>query len=457
MTQQLKAGERSGLDDDATLDRLSQLATEVLAAARARGASQAEVDLSEDRGLSVAVRLGEVETIEYTRDRGLGLTVYFGQRRASASTADLDPASIEATLEQACAIARHTEDDACAGLAEAELMATRFPDFDLWHPLVPDADGMIEQALACETAGREADARIGNSEGANASYGQSEQVYANSHGFIGRQRGTSHSLSLSLIAGSGDAMQRDYWYDVNCHPGSLQSPAEIGRRAADRAVARLGARPSPTGKFPVLFSAETARTLLGHLLAAVSGGALYRRASFLLDHLGKPVLPAGFDLIERPHLRRGVRSAAFDGEGVATREAALVRDGVLQRYLLGSYSARKLGMQTTGNAGGVRNLEINAGPDDFEALVRGMGRGLVVTELMGQGINLITGDYSRGAAGFWVENGEIAHPVDETTIAGNLKEMLLGIEAVGSDIDPRSHLRTGSILLGSMMVAGEAG
>ena len=437
------------------LDHLAETAREVLALARARGASQAEVDLNEKSGLSVVVRLGETETLEYTRDRSLSLTVYFGQRKASASTADLDPTSIEATVDQACAIARHTEADPFAGLADAQRMATHFPDFDDWHPVALDADAAIERALACETAGREADPRITNSEGANVAYGQSEGVYANSHGFVGRERGTSHSLSVSLIAGKGDAMQRDYWYDVNCHPGSLQTPAAIGRRAAERTVARLNPRAAPTGTFPVLFRAEVARSLLGHLLSAVSGGALYRRASFLLDHLGKPVLPAGIDLVERPHLWRGKRSAAFDNEGVATVESALVKEGVLQRYLLSSYSARKLGLESTGNAGGVHNLDISTGPDDFMALVRGMGRGLIVTELMGQGINPITGDYSRGAAGFWVENGEIAYPVDEATIAGNLKDMLLGIEAVGNDIDARSHIRTGSILLGRMMVAGE--
>ncbi len=441
-------------DSAATQARLSELARDVLARCRARGASQAEVDLNEDRGLSVGVRLGEVETIEYTRDRGLSLTVYFGQRKASASTADLDPASIEATIEQACAIARHTEEDACAGLAEAARMARAFPEFDLWHPLPLDADAAIARALACEAAGREADARIANSEGANAAHGASVSVYANSHGFLGSERGTSHSLSLSLIAGQGEAMQRDYWYDAACRIDDLAPPQAIGRRAAERTVARLDPRAAPTGRFPVLFCAEVARSLIGHLIGAVSGGALYRRASFLLDHLGRPVLPRGIDLVERPHLVHGHRSAAFDAEGVATAESALVRDGVLERYVLGSYSARKLGLQSTANAGGVHNLQIATGPDDFPALVRGMGRGLVVTELMGQGVNAITGDYSRGAAGFWVENGEIAYPVDEVTIAGNLKDMLLGIEAVGSDVDPRSHVLTGSILVGAMTVAG---
>lgn len=442
------------VDPHATQARLSQLAQDVLARCRARGASQAELALNEDAGLSVGVRLGEVETIEYTRDRGLSLTVYFGQRKASASTADLDPESIQATIDQACAIARHTEEDACAGLADAALMAREFPDFDLWHPLPLDADAAIQRALACETAGRDADRRISNSEGANAAQGHSISVYANSHGFIGAECGTSHSLSLSLIAGEGEQMQRDYWYDAHCHQGLLQSPEEIGRRAAQRTVARLAPRPAPTGSFPVLFSAQVARSLIGHLLGAVAGGALYRRASFLLDHLGKPVLPRGIDLIERPHLVRGHRSAAFDAEGVATRESPLVRDGVLERYVLGSYSARKLGLQSTANAGGIHNLEISTGADDLDALIRGMGRGLLVTGLMGQGVNTITGDYSRGAAGFWVENGEIAYPVDEATIAGNLKDMLLGIEAVGADVDTRSHVRTGSILVGQMMVAG---
>ena len=445
-----------GFIDDSTdtQARLSQLARDVLARCRARGATQAEVDLNEDRGLSVGVRLGEVETIEYTRDRGLSLTVYFGGRKASASTADLDLGSIEATIEQACAIARHTEEDDCAGLADASRMARVLADFDLWHPQPLDADAAIARALACEAAGRDADARIANSEGANAAYGTSVSVYANSHGFLGAERGTSHSLSLSLIAGTGETMQRDYWYDAACRIGDVAAPEIIGRRAAERTVARLDPRAAPTGQFPVLFCAEVARSLIGHLLGAVSGGALYRRASFLLDHLGKPVLPRGIDLIERPHLVRGHRSAAFDAEGVATAESALVRDGVLQRYVLGSYSARKLGLESTANAGGVHNLHITTGPEDFSALVRGMGRGLIVTELMGQGVNAITGDYSRGAAGFWVENGEIVYPVDEVTIAGNLKDMLLGIQAVGSDVDPRSHILTGSMLLGAMMVAG---
>lgn len=440
----------------ATLDRLSDLARDVLARCAARGASQAEVGLNEDRGLAVGVRMGEVETIEHTRDRGLSITVYFGKRKASASTADLDPGSIDTTIDQACAIARYTEEDPYAGLADADRMARDFPDLDLWHPSPLDADAAVTLALDCEAAGRDADPRISNSDGGNASTSASLSVYANSHGFVGTEHSTSHSLSLSLIAGQGEAMQRDYWYDAHCDFASLASPREIGRRAAQRTLARMDPREVRTGEYPVLFSAETARSLIGHLLGAVSGGALYRKATFLLDHLGKQVLPSGISLVERPHLRRGHRSAVFDGEGVATVESDLVRNGVLARYILGSYSARKLGLSSTGNAGGVHNLHLLGETQDRDALLRGMGTGLLVTDLMGQGVNTITGDYSRGAAGFWVENGEIAWPVDEVTIAGNLRQMLLGIEAVGNDVDLRSHIRTGSLLLGRMTVAGGA-
>lgn len=440
----------------ATLDRLSGIARDVLARCAARGASQAEVGLNEDRGLAVGVRMGEVETIEHTRDRGLSITVYFGKRKASASTADLDPGSIDTTIDQACAIARYTEEDPYAGLADADRMARDLPDLDLWHPAPLDADAAVTLALDCEAAGRDADPRISNSDGGNASTSASLSVYANSHGFLGTEHSTSHSLSLSLIAGQGDTMQRDYWYDAHCDFASLASPQVIGRRAAERTLARMDPREVRTGDYPVLFAAETARSLIGHLLGAVSGGALYRKATFLLDHLGKQVLPSGISLVERPHLRRGHRSAAFDGEGVATIDSDLVRDGVLTRYILGSYSARKLGMQSTGNAGGVHNLQLVGETQDRSAMLRGMGTGLLVTDLMGQGVNTITGDYSRGAAGFWVENGEIAWPVDEVTIAGNLRQMLLGIQAVGNDVDPRSHIRTGSLLLGRMTVAGGA-
>ncbi|WP_433851918.1 metalloprotease PmbA [Stenotrophomonas nitritireducens] len=442
---------------DDSLQRLEQLAgisQRLLEKARALGASQAEVSCSEDRGMDVNVRLGEVETVESTHDRGIAVTVYFGQRKGSASTADLQESSLEATVAQACAIARHTEDDEAAGLADAALMARDFPDLDTWHPWALDARHAVDLALACEAAGR-ADARIANSDGASVATAQSLSVYANSHGFIGRERSSHHSIGCALIAGQGDGMQRDGWYSSAIARADLQDPEAIGRRAAERTVARLQPRSLPTGQVPVLFAAEVARSLIGHLLSAVSGGALYRRASFLLDSAGTQLFPDWFAIDERPLLRHGLRSSAFDGEGVATRDSALVSGGVLQRYILGSYSARRLGLQTTANAGGVHNLAVAANAGDLQSMLSGMGTGLLVTELMGQGVNGVTGDYSRGAGGFWVENGQIAWPVDGITIAGNLKQMFAGIEAVGSDVDRRSHVSTGSILVGRMTVAGD--
>ena len=441
-------------DSQAELDRLAERATDLIRRARAAGASQAEVAASVETGLNLNVRLGAVETVERTRDRGFTLTVYFGQHKGSASTADLKPESIEATLAQACAIARYTEADPAAGLADAALMARAMPDLDLWHPWTLDVDDAIALGQRVEDAGR-ALAGISNSEGATVSSSAQIGVYANSHGFVGRERETQHSLSCVLIAGSGESMQRDYWWDAARAAPDLMAPEAIGRRAAERTLARLGARRLSTRQCPVLFAPEAARSLLGHLVSAASGGALYRRASFLLDHVGKAIFPAHVHLTEHPQLRRGPASAAFDAEGVATREQPLVRAGVLERYVLGSYSARKLGLTTTANAGGVRNLAITPGPQDFDTLVRNMGRGLVVTELMGQGANTVTGDYSRGASGFWVEDGAIAHPVEEITIASNLREMFMGIEAVGADLDRRSGLITGSLLVGRMTVAGD--
>ena len=443
---------------DDSLPRFEQLADiskRLLEKARAMGATQAEVSCSEERGLDVNVRLGEVETVESTHDRGIAVTVYFGQRKGSASTADLQESSLEATVAQACAIARHTEDDPAAGLADAGLMATEFPDLDSWHPWALSAGEAVDLALACEAAGRGVDGRISNSDGASAATAQSLSVYANSHGFIGRERSSHHSIGCALIAGQGDGMQRDGWYTSAIAREDLDDPAAVGRRAAERTLARLQPRSLPTGQVPVLFAAEMARSLIGHLLGAVSGGALYRRASFLLDSAGTQLFPEWFGIDERPLLRRGLRSSAFDGEGVATHDSALVSGGVLQRYILGSYSARRLGLATTANAGGVHNLQVAANAGDRASLLAGMGTGLLVTELMGQGVNSVTGDYSRGAAGFWVENGQIAYSVDGITIAGNLKQMFATIEAVGSDVDPRSHIAVGSILVGRMTVAGD--
>jgi PmbA protein len=413
-----------------------------------------------DTGLSVNVRLGEVETVEHTRDRGFGLTVYFGQRKGSASTADLNADSIQATLDQACAIARYTEEDPAAGLADASRMATQFPELDLWHPWVIDTSDAIALGQQVEAAGR-AHAGITNSEGASVQAGESLSVYANSHGFVGRERGTRHSLSLSLIAGDEAGMQRDYWYDSVRSASDFMSAKALGDKTAERTLARVGARRLSTRQSPVMFVPEIARGLIGHLIGAVSGGALYRRASFLLDHAGKQIMPSWLTIVERPFLLRGQGSGAFDAEGVATRDSVLIENGVLARYVLGSYSARKLGLASTGNAGGIHNLVVESGhadggaADDFQGMLRRLGTGLLVTEVMGQGVNTITGDYSRGAAGFWVENGVIAYPVEEITIAANLRDMLAGIQAVGGDVDRRSHLLTGSILLGNMTIAGE--
>jgi PmbA protein len=450
----------SRIDDSRErLERLADISQRLLDRAKAMGATQAEVNCNEDRGFSVGVRMGEVETVESNIDRGISVTVYFGQRKGSASTADLREDSLEATVAQACLIARHTEDDDAAGLADADRMARpgadgHWPDFDLWHPWDIDPDRALDLAMASETAGRDVDPLISNSDGASVSSGESIGIYANSHGFVGAERDTQHSINCSLIAGQGDAMQGQYWYSVAVCADDLEAPEAIGRRAAERTIARLQPRSLPTAQMPVLFHAEVAHSLIGHLISAVSGGALYRRASFLLDTVGTRILPPWCAITERPFLPRGFRSTAYDAEGVATSETPLVEDGVLQRYVLGSYSARKLGLRSTGNSGGVFNLDVAANAGGLQDLIRGMGEGLLITDLMGQGVNPITGDYSRGAAGFKIENGEIAYPVDGITVAGNLRQMFQAIEAVGSDHDPRISTRCGSILIGGMTVAG---
>jgi PmbA protein len=444
-------------DPDRETEFLTGVAQRILDRARDGGADQAEVAVGSSLGREATVRLGEIESLEEARDRSVQVTVIRRQCVGSASTGDLRPEAIDETVDRALAIARNTQPDRAAGLADRERMATDSPDLDLWHPRDVELDDLVARARRIEDAGREADARIANSEGASVTTDASIGVYANSHGFIGRFRSTAYSQSCILVARDESGMQRDYDWDTSRVWSDLVDPEVTGAGAADRTVRRLGAGRIRTATMPVLFAPEVARGLLGHLVAAVSGGNLYRRSSYLLDALGERVLPEWASLVERPRLPRGARSAAFDAEGVATSESPLVADGVLERYVLGSYSARRLGLETTANAGGVRNLELIGGTHDFEALLGEMDRGIVVTELMGQGVNLVTGDYSRGAAGFRVENGRITEPVEEITIAGHLREMLANLRAAGTDVDTRRNIRTGSLLVDAMTVAGQEG
>lgn len=440
--------------------RIPELETVVRLAldeARRAGASAAEADASLQQGLSVTVRLGEVETVEYQRDRGLGITVYFGQRKGSASTADLAIESVRAMVEKACAIARHTALDDCAGLADPEWLARDFPDLQLDFPWAIDAESAVAIARDCEASGRALDPRLSNSEGASVGTQRGVRVYGNTHGFLAGDIGTSHSVSCVLLAEAGEDMQRDYWYSTARDPADLEEARAIGRRAGERALARLGARRLSTTRAPVLLAPEVARGFIGHFIAAIRGGSQYRKASFLLGAAGSRVFPEWVQMHERPRLKKGLASANFDGEGVRTEDRELVRDGVLDGYLLGSYSARKLGLRSTGNAGGLHNLIVDPAADapSQAQLLRRMGRGLLVTELMGQGVNGVTGDYSRGATGFWVEDGEIAYPVHEVTIAGNLKDLYARLVSIGNDVDLRGGIRVGSVLLDDLTIAGE--
>jgi PmbA protein len=434
---------------------LQQLAEDVLRHARDKGATACEVDVSEGFGQSVGVRCDEVETIEFNRDKGIGISIYAGQRKGYASTSDFSPQALRETVEAALDIARFTAEDDCAGLADAALLAKDCPDLDLYHPWALTVEDAIATARRCEQAAFDASPLVSNSEGASVSTQEAQFVSANSLGFMGGYPTSRHYISCSVIAGEQDAMQRDDWYTTRRCAAELDDPLLVGRIAAERAVARLGGRKVRTGEYPVLFDASLAGGLLGSLVHAASGGALYRKSSFLIDHLGKRVMPDFVHIAERPHIPRGLGSASFDSDGVATHDRDVVIDGILNGYFLSSYTARKLGMQTTGNAGGSHNLVIRPGELDLAGLLKTMHRGLLVTELLGHGINYVTGDYSRGAAGFWVENGQISHPVDEITIAGNLKDMLAGIVAVGNDVLVRGSKQTGSILVGRMTVAGE--
>ncbi len=450
-----RPGGPAAVDLRASEAELKVLVAEILEEASRQGASAAEVSVSADTGLSVSVRKGSLETIEFNQDRGFGITVYFGTRKGSASTSDSSRGAIRETVRAAAEIARFTQEDPCNGLADPELMPAALPALDLFHPWDLDPARAEALALECENAAFEHDPRVVNSEGAQVSSQQSCRVYGNSHGFVGSYLGTRHGVSCMVIAEDAAGMQRDYWYTMTRDPRELETPAAVGARAARRAVARLSPRRVQTGRFPVLYAPEVATGLVGHLLGALSGGAQYRKASFLLNALGERVAAEHLSLVEEPHLPRRIGSAAFDGDGVATWPKAFVDHGVAESYILSAYSARRLGLRTTGNAGGVFNLTVRGETRPVPELLRAMGRGLLVTELMGQGVNGVTGDYSRGASGFWVENGEIAFPVDEITIAGNLKEMYKALELVGDDLDERGNIRTPSLLIGAMTVAGD--
>ncbi|MDQ7986320.1 metalloprotease PmbA [Pseudomonas sp. G34] len=438
----------------AALPGLQAQVEQILAEASKQGATACEVAVSVEQGLSTTVRQREVETVEFNRDQGFGITLYVGQRKGSASTSATGEAAIRETVAAALAIAKHASEDESAGLADAALMARELPELDLYHAWDITPEQAIERALLCEAAAFDADPRIRNADGTSLGSHQSCRVYGNSHGFVGGYASTRHSLSCVMIAESEGQMQRDYWYDVNRQGHLLADAASIGRRAAQRAVSRLGARPVPTCEVPVLFSAELATGLFGSFLGAISGGALYRKSSFLEGTLGEQLFPSWLNLDERPHIPRAMGSAAFDGDGLATYAKPFVEGGRLVSYILSTYSGRKLGMPSTANAGGVHNLFVSHGEEDQQALIKRMGRGLLVTELMGHGLNMVTGDYSRGAGGYWVENGEIKFAVQEVTIAGNMRDMFRQIVAVGSDLELRSNIRTGSVLIEKMTVAG---
>jgi PmbA protein len=436
------------------LPALQQQVEQIVAEAKRQGATACEVAVSLEQGLSTTVRQREVETVEFNRDQGFGITLYVGHRKGSASTSASGPDAIRETVAAALAIAKHTSEDEASGLAYAALMAKDQPDFDLYHPWDITPEQAIERALICEAAAFDADSRIKNADGTTLNVHQGCRVYGNSHGFIGGYASTRHSLSCVMIAEGEGQMQRDYWYDVNRRGELLMDPRLIGQKAAERAASRLGARPVPTCEVPVLFSAELAGGLFGSFMGAISGGNLYRKSSFLEGAIGQRLFPEWMTIDERPHLVGAMGSSAFDGDGLATYAKPFVENGDLVSYILSTYSGRKLGLPSTANAGGVHNLFVSHGTEDQAALIRRMGRGLLVTELMGSGLNMVTGDYSRGAAGFWIENGEIQFPVQEVTIAGNMRDMFKQIVAVGSDLELRSNIRTGSVLIEKMMVAG---
>ncbi len=447
-------GATEEINDQASSQQLIDVTQQALDEAKRHGASDADAAVSRSQGFSVTVRLGDVETVEYNRDKSLVVNVYFGHRTGSASTSDFASHAVSDTVRAACSIAKYTAEDECSGLADRDRLAKHILELDLDHPWELTLEGAIDLARDCEGRARGFDERITNSEGASVSTHRGTEAYANTHGFAGLVTGTRHSVSCAVIGEQDGLMQRDFWYSAARDRVDLESPTHVGETAARRTLRRLGARQITTREAPVLFEAPIASSLLSHFLAAARGSSLYRKASFLLDQLDQPVFPSFVRIHEQPHLPKAVGSASFDNEGVATENRDLVTGGVLRGYVLDSYSARKLGMQTTGNAGGVRNLTIEPGALDLAGLVNDMDTGLLVTELIGFGVNVVTGDYSRGAAGFWVEGGEIQYPVEEITIAGNLRAMFQHIAQVGNDVDVRGNVRCGSILLDKLTIAG---
>jgi PmbA protein len=435
-------------------DSFKNIVAETLELAQSTGATQAEAGLSVSQGLSVAARMRSIETIEHQQDNGLGISVYIGQHKGSASTSNLDPEAIRKTVEAACNIAKYTSEDPCTGLADANLLADQFIELDLYHPWEISPEQVVELVLECENAALDFDPRIVNSEGASVDINSGISVYGNTHGFLQSESKTRHSISCSVVAESSAGMQRDYWYEISRNPDQLATARAVGLKAAERTVKRLDAQKLKTQRAPVLFVPEIARSLIGHLTSAIGGSAQYRKASFLLDAIDTSIFPSFLQLTEYPFESQALGSANYDSEGVAVKQAKLISDGVLQSYLLDSYAARKLGLQTTGHASGVHNLTLQSTGKSFTDCIKTMHRGLLVTELMGHGVNTVTGDYSRGAAGFWVENGEVQFPVEEITIAANLREMFQGIVEIGDDLDMRGNIRTGSILLESMTIAG---
>lgn len=437
------------------VDDTQQLIESILREAVNQGASAAEVDVGANKGFSVTARKGDVEHIEYNQDKSVDITVYFGKRTGSSSLSDVRPDAIRDAVKAACNIARFTDEDEYAGLAEKQLLAFNYPHIEMDYPWDISVERAAQLACECEAKGLAYDKRIVQSEGVTVVTSNAVHGYGNTHGFTGVFPASRHEISCVLIAKKGDDMQRDYYYSNAVDPLLLDSITDIAEHAAKRTVSRLGAKRLATQEVPVIFAAEEARGIIGHFVAAISGGSLYRKSSFLLDQLGQKIFPDFIRIDERPHLPKGQGSLPFDNNGVATRPNVFVADGILQSYCLSVYSARKLNMQTTGNAGGVHNLFISTGNKTLPELLKTMGRGLLVTELMGQGVNLVTGDYSRGASGYWIENGEIQYPVTEITIAGNLREMYANIVEIGGDIDRRGNINTGSILIEKMMVAGD--